>query len=319
MDNKITKQRLKTFFVYDAVKLIASVLIVVFALLIVFNAVAKKPSSGQDFYLLLADNIVIGDEGLLFAQSVMDEDVENYGFSYDILRTTNMRIQDAGYSSAYMMNTYVELGEDDVFVLADKDDGLYSSYIKTNSAREINAYIEDALTYVKSNGFVDETGNFNEQKIRKNFNATRGGDTRFEKENAYNTGARNEIKRIKAIYKNATVLKLVLQRHPELFYKEEQVIYKDEVIQSGYFGLRLSALNGKGDKTVANMFTTAVKTTVNDEETVSYTTENIVLLIGNNRYDEGDLFFESLAFINKLIDTYSTFIDEIPANLIPEI
>lgn len=323
MDNKITLKRLKTFFTYDAIKLVAAVVAVCFALLIVFNAVAKKPSYGQDYYMLVADNIHMGQEGQAFCQTVKNSGVENYGFSYDILRVNNMVIQEAGYSSNYMMNTYVELGEDDVFIVADVEgDNLYNNYISSFFAEEINLYIEQALTYCKTNGFVDDNGNFNTDKIRKNFINTRGKDSRFEKNADFNNGVQNEIARIKAIYKNAVVLKKVLENHPELLYKEETLSYNDKVVEKGYYALKLSALNGKGDKRVENAFSCAVPKLsegeeITDETIYEYTIENVVVLIGKNSVDEGDLYYESLAFINKLIDTYSTFIDEIPLDEIP--
>ena len=318
MDNKITKERLKTFFVYDAIKLVACVLIVVFALMIVFNAVGKKPTKGQDFYLLIADNLYVGDEGYPFVHTVK-EDESGYAFSYDVLKTNNMLIQAAGYTSSYMMNTYVELGQDDVFIVADNGDGLYDGYIKNNFGVTINSYIQSAKSYLTLNSFVDENGNFNEEKIHENFIQTRGQDTRFETEKLFDEGVRKEIKRIKLIYKNAIVLEKVLQNHPELLYKEAEIYFEGELLIKGSFAIDLSKLNGKGDKNFGNMFTRAKKVTNGDKETVEYTTENIVLLVGNNRLEEGDLYFESLAFINKLINTYSTFIDEIPQNEIPEV
>ena len=318
MDNKITKERLKTFFVYDGIKFIASILAVVFALLLIFNAVAKKPTNGQDFYVLLADNIYVGDDGYPFVHTVKEDD-NGYSFSYDVLKTNNMLIQDAGYTSSYMMNTYVELGQDDVFIVADNGDGLYDGYIKNNFGVTINSYIQSAKTYLKSNLFIDENGNFNEEQIRKNFIKTRGNDSRFETDKLFNEGVKSEIKRIKLIYKNAVVLEKVLQNHPELLYKEEEIYFEGEVIIKGSFAIDLSKLNGRGDNIIGNMFTRAKTVTNGDKETVEYTTENIVLLVGNNRLEEGDLYFESLAFINKLINTYSTFIDEIPKSEIPEV
>lgn len=63
MDNKITRSRLKTFFEYDLVKLIALVLGVVLALYFIFGAVAKKPTDGQDYFLMIGDDVIVDTEG----------------------------------------------------------------------------------------------------------------------------------------------------------------------------------------------------------------------------------------------------------------
>ena len=70
MDNKITLQRLKTFFIYDSIKLLACVIGVVFFLVIVFNAIAKKPTSGQEYFVMVADNVYIGNDGYNFVHKV---------------------------------------------------------------------------------------------------------------------------------------------------------------------------------------------------------------------------------------------------------
>ena len=319
MDNKITRSRLKTFFVYDLVKLVACVLIVVVILLVIFNAIAKKPTNGQDYFLMLGDDIIVSKEGNKLLNDVKTSNYNDYGFSYDILRVNNMQIDPTGYSSGYLMNTYVELGEDDAFIVADTEgDGLYENYVSSYFAVEIFDYIENAINYVKSNGFIDENGNFNEEKIENNFFKTRGNDSRFETEKLYKSGVQNEIKRIKSIYKNAVVLKTVLQNHPELLYKKEQVLYNNEVIKEGYFAINLEKLNGNGENVISNAFTRAI---VTDEElgTVEYTVSGVVLLVGNNFNENNDLDYESLAFINKIINKYSTFIGELKVNEIPEI
>ena len=307
MDNKITSSRLKTFIAYDLGKLLAFVLGVILVLYLVFNAIAKKPTDGQDYYLMIGDEVIVSTDGKKLLNDVKDAAYDNYGFSYDVLRVNNMQIDPTGYSSTYLMDTYVQLSEDDVFIVNDdgSDDGLYKRYISQECAIEIFDYINAALTYVKSNNFVDENGVFNEEKIRLNFNATRGEDSRFKTEKAYNEGVENEIKRIKAIYNNANTLKAVLQNHPELLYKQEKIYYNGQFIKEGYFALNLSVLQG-----ISNLFTRVVLV---DEEsgTIDYTTDGIVLMIGNNYNANGDLNYESLALVNSIINKCSTFISEL--------
>ena len=78
MDNKITLSRLKTFFVYDLVKLIACVLGVVFLLVIIFNAISKKPTNGQDYFLMISDEIVVSNDGLQLLNDVKNSSYDKY-------------------------------------------------------------------------------------------------------------------------------------------------------------------------------------------------------------------------------------------------
>ena len=318
MDNKITLKRLKTFLVYDSVKLIAIVLGVIMLLVIVFNAISKKPTNGQDYFMMVDNEVVIGEDGRKLLNEVKTSSYDNYGFSYDILRINNMPIDPSGYSSGYLMNTYAELGEDDIFIVADSEgDGLYENYLNSYLGDTILGYISQAEKYLTSNNFL-LNGVFSEENIRLNFINTRGKDSRFETEELFVAGLSNEVNRIKAIYKNAVVLKKVLENHPELLYKTEVIKHGDRVIAEGSFAIDLSKLNGKNNKHISSVFTRAI---VVDKElgTIDYTTQGVLLMIGRNYDSNGDLNYESLAVINKLIDTYSTFIDEIPADEIPEI
>jgi hypothetical protein len=309
MDNKITLKRLKNFLIYDSIKLIACVVGVVFLLLIIFNAVAKKPTEGQDFYMLISDDVICSTEGYNLVYKTKND--EKFNFSYDVLRVNNMHIDPSGYTNGYLMNTYVELGEDDVFIASDLEgEGLYESYVKSNFAREVFAYVTDAKNYVIKNGFLNDDGSINVEKVRRNFISTRGKDTRFEKDADFEKGVLSEVERIKSIYENAIIFEKVLQNHPELLYKHETVTYQDRVIAEGYFALNLEKLNGKNENFISNAFTRCI--VVNEElGTIEYTSSGIVLMFGNNLVDEGDLYFEGLAFVNNLINTYSTFIDEL--------
>ncbi|MBO5712883.1 MAG: hypothetical protein J6R88_01600, partial [Clostridia bacterium] len=270
----------------------------------------------------IGDDVIVDTEGKGLLNEVKNSKYNDYGFSYDVLRVTNMVIDDSAYSSSYMMNTYVELNEDDAFIVTDSEgDGLYENYVSNYYAIEIYDYINLALKYVTENGFVNENGEFNEDKIRANFEKTRGNDSRFETSKLFNDGLKEEINRIKAVYKNAVVLKKVLANHPELLYKKEQVetnVNGVKGVKEGYFALNLSALNGNGSNVISNAFYRKV---VVDEESgdVEYTTSGIVLMIGNNYNSNYDLDYESLALINKIISKYSTFIEELNVNEIPEI
>ena len=62
MVNKITRKRLKNVIVYDGLKIILLSVIICIIAVLVFNAITKKPSDGQDFKLIVDDELITGDD-----------------------------------------------------------------------------------------------------------------------------------------------------------------------------------------------------------------------------------------------------------------
>ena len=310
MNLKITKSRLKTFFAYDAVKLVAAVVITVLLLWIILNALAKKPSNGQDFYMMVADDVVISDEARALPSKVKDGDAK-YKFSYDVLNVNTLVINPAGYSSAYMMNTYCELGEDDVFIcIDDGDESLYNQYTNLYWGEDIVSYATYALNFLKDNGFISESGEFTDEKTEEYFLKTRKKDARFRKKAAREQGVKQEAERLKRVYDNAKALLTAIDAHPELLYDEKEIKISDKYSVKGKFAINLGALDGNpavnGKKQITDLFARKV---YDDGGNVSeITADKVLLLVGRNEQDEGDLYYESLAFINTLLFEYSTFL-----------
>lgn len=310
MNLKITKTRVKTFFAYDFIKVIAAVGITVLLLWIILNALAKKPTNGQDFFMMVADDVIISDEARALPSYVKDGDGK-YKFSYDVLNVNTLVINPAGYSSAYMMNTYCELGEDDVFICTDTGDGsLYNQYTELYWGEDIVSYANFALEFLRDNGFIDESGEFTDKNAESYFLKTRKKDARFRKQSAREQGIKQEAERLKSIYENAKALLLAIENHPELLYEEKEVKINDKLTVKGKFAINLGALDGSpsvnGKKSITDLFARNVY----DENgnVTDVTADKVLLLIGRNEQDEGDLYYESLSFINTLLYEYSTFL-----------
>lgn len=310
MNLKVTKTRIKTFFAYDFIKVIAAVGITVLLLWIIFNALAKKPTNGQDFFMMVADDVVISDEARALPSYVKEGDAK-YKFSYDVLNVNTLVINPSGYTSAYMMNTYCELGEDDVFICADTGEGsLYNQYTDLYWGEDIESYANYALKFLNDNGFIDESGEFTDKNAESYFLKTRKKDARFRKQSAREKGVLQEAERLKAVYDNVKNLLFAIENHPELLYEEKEVKISDEYTVKGKFAINLGALDGNpasnGKKSILDLFARNVY----DEEgnVTDVTADKVLLLIGRNEQEEGDLYYESLAFINTLIYEYSTFL-----------
>ena len=310
MKLKLTKSRLKTFFTYDAIKIVAAVFITVLLLWIILNALAKKPTNGQDFFMMVADDVIISDEARALPDGVKNGGGK-YKFSYDVLNVNTLVINPAGYSSAYMMNTYCELGEDDVFICTDDgENSLYNQYTDLYWGEDIKTYASDALGFLSDNGLIDENGDFTDKNVESYFLKTRKKDARFRKKAAQQKGVSDEKERLKSVYDNAKALLKALDEHPELLYDEKEVKINDNLTVKGNFAINLGALDGSpalnGKKTITDLF---ARNAYDENGSVTeVTADKVLLLVGRNEQDEGDLYYESLAFINYLLYEYSTFL-----------
>ena len=305
MVNKITKKRLKNVLAYDGLKILILSVIVCIVVVLIFNAFAKKPSDGQDFKLIVDDDLIYDyDEVDKFLDELFQNGVDNGGFSYETLQGDFISLRDNDESPKnYMLNSiYAELTQDDVCVLQEE---IYKQYIEQNNAVDIIAFIDNAFEFLFSEGLCDVDGNFNQQKVNDYFIRTRGNDSRFRTQEEIANGKANELKRLQAIYRNATALKACFEAHPELL-DERTYSYGDAQI-TGKFAIVIGNLNGNAQtgRYAEKLFKRSYEN--EDGETV-YTTDGIYIAFGNNYAQNGDIIYENLAFMYTLIKTYSTYI-----------
>ena len=114
-----------------------------------------------------------------------------------------------------------------------------------------------------------------------------------------------EIHRIQTIWENATLLEKVFNEHSEIFSDKFTSFAWGGREITGSFAIDLSMLKG-GESLIENAF----KLTVVNEETgdITYTTSGLYLFVGYNEDVNGDLDYESLAYIRTIIEKYSNFI-----------
>lgn len=313
MNNKITSERFKNFISYDFWKMILSLIAIIVALALVLQITAPRPTYAQDFTFMIDSDIIANDEGRNLLQEIDDRQVDNYGFSYDILKTTSYYLSSGEqHTSGFLMHTYKQAYNDDVFICADAiDDSLYKNYISSFYATELIKYVDDALSF--ANDFY-KNGQLDQEKVKEYFAKERGKDSRFWGEKNYFEGVRLECLRITAIKENATKLKYVFENY-DILYKFEQLKNEfehfpelNELVEEGYYAIDFSKLNAykRPDKNLANAFSRLKDV---GEGRFENTLENVVLLVGNNKEASGDLHYEALAVINTIIQTYTTLLD----------
>lgn len=295
---KITKKRLIAFFTYDLIKTLVATVAVCFALVLVFNAIAVKPSDGQEFTMLIDVSLTPGEDVNSITGELMSDDED--GFSYEILTSQAIEIQPNGYTEEYMLNNvYVELGQDDVLVLGKT---LMESYVARLNALDLLEVNNDVKNFLISNNLCNDQGVFNRDNVRNYFLTTRKGDPRFKTEEDKAIGVECELKRLEKLWQNADYLQRTFTAHPELLV-EKEISYAG-ITKNVKVALDFSKVLGKGNNHPENFFTCAVK----EGDNTTYTTSGVYILLGNTIEKSGDLRYESLAFLVKLLKTYTDYV-----------
>ncbi len=299
MNGKISKNNIKTFFTYDLLKVLAVCVAFCLVFSLLFGVVEKKVEEGQRFTIMYGDDVLVGDEVNDVYSELFSEENEN-SFSYNVLNFETKQIVAINQSPQYLMNTYSGMHDDDVFICTVT---LIENYVETYKAQDLNAYITGAFNYLYDNNFYDENGVINEDAIIANFSKKNKNNSNFKNDGVFEKAKLSEIKRIKAIFENATILKGVFENNPQIFDDEYNVL--PDTGYKGNFAIKLSELKG-GELLIENSFKREVKK--EESAVVSYTVEGVYLLLGNKSSINGDMHYEGLTFLVNFLKKYSNLI-----------
>lgn len=302
MNNKITKRRIITFFTYDFLKVVAIAVIVCLVINIIFGVVSDKPSKGQILCILYSDDLIVGSDANKPLEKAKYNKDANKGYSYELVDIDAKQLFAGDTSSFSMLNTYAQIGEDDFLITSDN---LARGYLEAFYAEDFDLYIENALKYLYDNNFYDESGNFNQQAVESYFDVTYKKDKRFKTSKQIEEGKIQEIKRIKTIYNNATLLKSVFKDNPQIFAENYFEFTIQNITFNGRYAIDVSKLSG-GEFKVENAFKRAVVNTENNE--VTYTSEGIYLMLGDNEDVNGHLHYENLSYLVGFLEAFSNLI-----------
>lgn len=305
MVDRLTKRKLKNFFVYDLWKVVLISVLACVILVLVFNFVSKKPSDGQDFKILLDDNIIMGTGVDSLLEELFTSEPTEGGFSYEILKGETVYIYETEENSEeYLLGlVYCELYYDDVCIFGEK---LYLEYLNMRGgATDINEYIKGAKEFLIKNQFCNSEGVFNESKVFSYFDETRKGDGRFRTKEEKAQGRLDELERLKGIWFMANALQECFELHPELLDIEREGANHISQKVMGKYAIHLGALDGGDYGDITSVFSTAK---VDENNNTSYTADGVYLAIGNNKEENGDLYYEMLAVMYKIIKNYSSYL-----------
>ena len=180
---------------------------------------------------------------------------------------------------------------------------VYKSYISEGFATDIIVYLEDAISFFKEKGLCNQEGVFSKSAVDSYFYQTRGKDKRFKTAQQKEQGANYEYERVTSIYKYAKALLNVFELHPELL-TETTFDYYGQTF-TGKYAIELSSLVGNGENKPENLFSRAVM----NETEIEYTAQGVYLVLGENKEQTGDLYYESVTFLYEIVNRYTPYLN----------
>lgn len=320
MDARITKQRLGNLLSYDWLKMLVTIAIFVFLVVLLFTMTATRVTNAQTFTVYAYNDVTAGRDFNSLADKLKDEDV----LSYDILETTTEKFSaDSQYDLYSLRRTTGEgtvMFVSDVRVYETDDDGnpvldengdpkietesaLYSLAMGStvDSEDPFSGTLYDCKYYIEScaeylSGFFEgdwETSNtLDEAAVRASFLERNSGDKRYKNDEAREKGIADERQRILDLRDDYLV---VLQCFENGTFKYTEYTAKnvDGSSFTSVLGINLGGLekiadlayytDGEGNQVVSNL--------------------NLVILY-NNFHEANGLRFEPVTFLRYLYEEY---------------
>lgn len=335
MDNRITGKRLANVLSYDWFKILIIVVAAVFLWSLAFTMGAPRASVGQTFGLF-----VYSDFQCAKSESEVLSDARDKGtFSYDVLDFNTRSLTEQYYGTIMAAATSVQEG--DVIVLSDFTDGdkknssVFRAFVDSYGlAYDIDELISDAEKYCldyRAVAMTDGKYTVDSAAVKQIFADRMKKDPRFRDKNSqkYADGVLQEVARIKKVWNDAQKLKQVLEAHPELkanYRRFEQTLanmdennsdradyleYYENHAERAY-GINLGKLTG-GKTPITDLYA-RVLSGEGDEKII--TAEGIILCVFDYESYQPHLQYETVAFINYIIESYSDFFDRDFVNLI---
>lgn len=328
MDNKITRRRLQDFLAYEWLVIVAIVVVCILAWELIFTMTQVKITTGQDFLFFYDTTIDTGSATKVY-NLFEKEDEERTVFSYDVFRISHEGL----YNEYNVLEERLSVQEGDVIITdctePKKDEDFLVSakaIIDRYAVCDYYKLRDDAEAYLANllkDGLTKETAdvtnykNLDENKIEALFRERMKGDNRYRAENQKQEGIALEKERIKDLCEELKKFKYLLTQGDEYFMwyrrydqtiaeygntpEAEKTYENDPYRQRGIrpYGLKVEALNGRGENSPSRYF----------KKLNADTAKDVVILVFDLIQYQPHLQFESIAFINAVVDGCSNVYD----------
>ncbi|MBQ8295293.1 MAG: hypothetical protein IJX87_02530 [Clostridia bacterium] len=329
MDAKITKKRLGRMLSYDWIKIVATVAAAIVVWSLVFTMTATRITPAQQFTVF---NYVGNTAGSKFHDSYVNA-FNNGLFSYEVLEVNCNDLATTGEYSQTVMEARLTTDEGDVIFVADADDE--STEYEENGEKKYHSYLYSLvkrwgyylynLDPAAENGFFKRMETYlsgfytegyqkpeslDEARVEAAFRTRVKKDKRFKTEAQLAKGVQEDIARIKK-YRDAL----------ENFYKYLDAGYvtltnvevpntneeiEGDILFSGVYGINLcpNADTMGGLKEV--VYYQSTYTDEDGKQQVKTSVENMNVAFFNLEGVEDGFQYESLLYVNHLIESYCT-------------
>lgn len=329
MDNKITKRRLYNFLSYEWIVMIVAVVAAIIAWNLIFTMTSVKLTVGQDYKFFIDETIDSSNE----VYNLLKTEDGKTVFSYDVLKVGHETL----FSEYNVLKERMSVQEGDLIITdctepaGDEEDksvraktiiDTYLTYDFISLKEDAEDYLADLLKDEHINpengtalADVTDYNNLDESKIEELFRNRMKRDNRYRSENQKLEGIALEKERIKNLCNEVKKFRHLLCQGDEYFlmYQRYEQIWNelDDSVKERYendkyrskgtrpYGLKVGAL--QGGENPSKYFKKAGTDNSND----------VVILVFDLKDYQPHLQFESIAFINAIVDGCSNLYEGI--------
>ena len=311
MDSKITKQRLVGMLSYDWLKIILFIVGACLIWSLAFTTTATKLTNTQQFYVYnYSCNETVGDD----LQTLLSDAKDNV-FSYEVIETqiTDLRVMGAENQST-VFEAYFGTGMGDLLFVPHIDNpeqteeslNPYKKYSEMffyswcSRVQAVDEFLSDMRAYVQQ--YYNESGELNKAKVEEDFkkHIKENNDKRFKREKAYQEGLQQEYERIEKYAVALTEFQGYLDQGLVEYVQLDAVASDGTVYrEKGNYALNLCPdVNTMGE--LNDFFCYYL------EETSALTAKDMCVMFLDLPYTNQNYRYESLLFVNHLIQTAHT-------------
>lgn len=299
MDARITKARLSNLLAYDWLKIIITIVVAIFAGVVVLSMIGTKPTDEQEIHLIFYKDLYLCDD---FSDK-LEEETDDI-FSYEVFSADSFAMSsDSTYADMALSARYAAGERNMLFssTLRDEDnDTLYvdEAVLSCYSILEnLDDYMADAEEYADSFYGGDYVGGaLDEEYLSVQFTARVKGDKRYKNDESLAAGLEDEKERI-AMLRSAiiTVNSALEQGIIEKYYVT--VTLDDDSTQTAAYAYRIGTSKTSSLVNIMYYYNT---------ESGAKTSDGICACIYKPvNEDVTYMRFESLNYIAYLINTYA--------------